>query len=238
MEPSGAAPLATRDAAFAQSLREPVRSGTAAEFERIMRLYNQRLYRLAFGLVGDAGEAEDILQESYLQAFLHFSSFAGHSSLGAWLASIVRNRAIDYLRARRVRRAAFTLETDLPRDGRGRRDGSMLERAPADVAQSDPVIGRQREETRLVLEKAIALLPIQFRAVFVLREVEGLSLQQTAIYLGIPIATVKTRDHRARHLLRAALGEEFAGDPRQALEFLRERCDGIVAGVLRRLTRP
>jgi RNA polymerase sigma-70 factor, ECF subfamily len=181
MEPPGAALLATRDGAIAQSVIEPQWSGTPAEFERIMRLYNQRLYRLAFGLVGDSAEAEDVLQESYFQAFLHFSSFAGHSSLGAWLASIVRNRAIDYLRSRRVRRAAFTLESDLPRDGRGRRDGSLFERAPAEIAHSDPVIGRQQEEARLVLEKVIALLPIQFRAVFVLREVEGLSLQQTAI---------------------------------------------------------
>ena len=218
--------------ASAQPVRDPYRNGDPALFERIMRLYNRRLFRLAFGLIGDADEAEDVLQDSYLQAFLHLASFAGRASMGAWLASIVRNRAIDHLRTRRSRRTAFAFESELRND---RDDRPMLERTPASAESSSPEFDRHREEVRAVLETAIALLPDQFRAVFVMREVEGLSLQQTAVFLGIPVATVKTRDHRARALLRAALGDDFAGDPRQALEFLRERCDRLVARVLRRL---
>ena len=218
--------------ASAQPVRDPYRNGDPALFERIMRLYNRRLFRLAFGLIGDEEEAEDVLQDSYLQAFLHLSSFAGRASMGAWLASIVRNRAIDHLRTRRSRRSAFALESELRNDRDGR---PLLERTPASAGSSSPELDRHREEVRAVLETAIALLPDQFRAVFVMREVEGLSLQQTAVFLGIPVATVKTRDHRARAMLRAALGDDFAGDPRQSLEFLRERCDRLVAGVLRRL---
>ncbi len=198
-----------------------------------MRLYNQRLYRLAFGLVGDPGEAEDVLQESYVKAFLNLSRFAGRCGLGAWLASIVRNQAIDHLRSRRARRAAFTLESDLPR--RDGDDRSTLEGVAGAAINDNPEVDRQRADTREVLETAIALLPSPFRAVFVLREVEGLSLQQTAILLGIPIATVKTRDHRARQMLRETLGDELRGNARDTFEFLRGRCDRIVACVLRRL---
>ena len=211
----------------------PPATGKAALFEEIMRLYNQRLYRLAFGLVGDAGEAEDVLQESYVKAFLNLSRFAGRCGLGVWLASIVRNQAIDHLRTRRARRAAFTLESDLPR--RDGDDRSALEGVASEAIDSSPEIDRQRADTRQVLETAIALLPSPFRAVFLLREVEGLSLQQTAILLGIPIATVKTRDHRARLMLQETLGDEMRGHARDTFEFLRERCDRIVSRVLRRL---
>ena len=79
-----------------------------------MRQHNQRLYRLALSLVGDPTDAEDVLQDSYFRAFEKRASFAGRSGLGAWLASIVRNQAIDCLRARRSRRSAFTLEAELP----------------------------------------------------------------------------------------------------------------------------
>jgi RNA polymerase sigma-70 factor (ECF subfamily) len=227
------APLApTPGMASAQPERDPYRNGDPALFERIMRLYNRRLFRLAFGLIGDADEAEDVLQDSYLQAFLHLSSFAGRASMGAWLASIVRNRAIDHLRARQLRRTAFALESEL-REVRA--SPPTLERVPASAESTSPEFDRQRDDVRAVLETAIALLPGQFRSVFVMREIEGLSLQQTAVFLGIPVATVKSRDHRARALLRAALGNDFAGDPRQVLEFLRERCDRLVARVLRRL---
>ncbi len=213
----------------------PARRPDPAVFERIMRLHNRRLDRLAFGLLGNAEDAEDVLQDSYVQAYLHYSSVAGHASLGGWLASIVRNRAIDYLRMRRVRRALYTPESALLQDEAHRLD--LMERVAA-PAESRPDNARHRQELLNVLQHAIALLPGPFRAAFILREVEGLSVQQTAIYLGIPIATVKTRDHRARLLLRATLGPDFRADARQTFEFLRDRCDRIVFGVLRRLTGP
>jgi RNA polymerase sigma-70 factor (ECF subfamily) len=84
---------------------------------------------------------------------------------------------------------------------------------------------------RAALQNAIAALPLRFRAVFMLREVECLSIEDTAAYLGIPVATVKTRDHRARLLLRAELGTDFDGYSADVFEFLRERCDRIVERV-------
>ncbi|MGH8249892.1 MAG: RNA polymerase sigma factor [Steroidobacteraceae bacterium] len=202
-------------------------------FELIMRRHNQRLYRLAFSLTGDAGEAEDILQESYIRAFLRLSSFAGTSSLGAWLASIVRHSAIDHLRSRQARRAALTFESELPCGNDEPRP--VLERAASESPSFNPELSSARDELRDVLEQAIHALPVQFRTVFMLREVEGLSLREVADYLAVPVATVKSRDHRARSLLREKLGGEIGFRAHSVFPFLGARCDRIVARVLARL---
>lgn len=216
---------------------EGPRAGTVPSYadalEAVMRQHNQRLYRLALSLVGNPDDAEDVLQDSYFRAFEKRASFAGRSGLGAWLASIVRNQAIDCLRARRSRRLAFTLEAELP--CADAESPSPIEGVPAQAAFGNPELEVEREEARAVLESAIMALPLPFRAVFMLREVEGLSLQQTATYLDIPVATVKTRAHRARLLLQAELGPAFPGELHGSFEFLRDRCDRIVSKVLRRL---
>lgn len=217
---------------------EGPRAGTvpahADALEAVMRQHNQRLYRLALSLVGNPDDAEDVLQESYFHAFEKRASFAGRSGLGAWLASIVRNQAVDCLRARRSRRSAFRLEAELPYADAG--SPSPIEGVPAQAAFGNPELEVEREEARTVLESAIMALPLTFRAVFMLREVEGLSVEDTAAYLGIPVATVKSRDHRARQLLRAELGPNFDGGIGEVFEFLRERCDRIVARVRMLLT--
>jgi RNA polymerase sigma-70 factor, ECF subfamily len=207
--------------------------GGAAEFEQLMRDHNQRLFRLAFSLVGDASEAEDVLQDSYVRAFQRLSTLTARATLGAWLAAIVRNEAIDYLRARGRRLAAFTLEADL-----GTFDGELsraIEDASSDSPHCNPEVSFDRDRLRSTLESAIASLPARFRAVFMLREVEGLTIGETAQYLGVPAATIKTRDHRARAMLRRKLGAQFDGAGLPLFEFLRERCDRIVARVLARV---
>ena len=213
----------------AEELADALRS-----FEDEMRRHNQRLFRLAFALVGDESEAEDVLQDSYVRAFERLSTFAGRSGIGIWLARIVRNQAIDHLRLRQARQAAIALEAELPPKLDGG-DG-YLERAAAPSAQSDLELERSREEVREMLQQAITLLPARFRAVFMLREVEGLSVEDTAAYLGIPVATVKSRNHRARARLRAELGPALDTGVGEVFEFLRERCDRIVARVRRLLT--
>jgi len=201
-------------------------------FARIMRRHNQRLYRLAVSVLGDAGEAEDVLQESYVRAFYKLSSFAGKASLGAWLARIVRNEAIDRLRARTLRANAVTIEADLPLLPDGEASDVILQ---CGTLSADPETNMAREDLRAILERTICSLPDSFRTVFVLREVEGLSIQETAEYLGIPPATVKTRDHRARLLLRERLSAQVDAATREAFRFLGERCDAIVERVLTRL---
>src|SRR5687768_2967392 len=122
-----------------------------------MRQHNHRLYRLALSLVGNPDDAEDVLQDSYFRAFEKRASFAGRAGLGAWLASIVRNQAIDCLRARRSRRSAFSLETELPSADAG--SPSPIEGVPAHAAFGNPELEVEREEARAVLESAIMALP-------------------------------------------------------------------------------
>jgi len=206
--------------------------GDHTAFDRIMRRYNQRLYRLARGIIDEPSDAEDVLQESYVRAFYQLKTYSGRGSLGAWLAQIVRNEAIDRLRARKAARDRIALETEL-----GSEDEAVLEKqqAPEDVRFS-PQAATEAAEMKRVLEHAIAKLPDPFRAVFVLREVEGLSVDETSEYLGIPAATVKTRDHRARNLLRKELGERIDRTIPQTFEFLGPRCDALVARVLARVS--
>lgn len=198
-----------------------------------MREHNQRLFRLALGLVGDTAEAEDVLQDSYVRAFRGYASFAGRSCIGTWLARIVRNTAIDHIRSRRSRRSVFALESELPRGDR--LAVSVLDESPDPLESGDPESRCRDRQLKARLEAAIRSLPLPFRAVFVLREIQGLSLHETADQLDIPVATVKTRDHRARLLLRAVLGPDYDPGRVQAFEFLGERCDRVVAGVLARL---
>jgi len=240
-----AAALAAADVVAAAgddvSLASRAAQGDQAAFSRIMRRYNQRLYRLAVSVMGDASEAEDVLQESYVRAFYSFASYAGTGSLGAWLARIVRNEAIDRVRARESRRSHVAIEADLGvLSGEGDTNvGDDLLRAPSarfDLqSMTDPQALASNAELRRLLERAIQRLPEQFRTAFVLREVEGLSVEETAEYLGIPPATVKTRDHRARNLLRSYLSENIDATIPQTFPFLGARCDSIVEKVLARL---
>jgi RNA polymerase sigma-70 factor (ECF subfamily) len=110
----------------------------------------------------------------------------------------------------------------------------------ADDSASNPDIAAERADVRRLIEDEVALLPDQFRAVFILREVEGLSVEEAAEYLGIPDATVKSRDFRARALLKARLGEQIDASLPQAFTFLNRDCASLIDRVLRRIgaTRP
>ncbi|HSS07347.1 MAG TPA: RNA polymerase sigma factor, partial [Rhodanobacteraceae bacterium] len=197
-----------------------------------MRRYNQRLYRLAVSVMGDASEAEDVLQESYVRAFYALSTYSGAGSLGAWLARIVRNEAIDRIRARDSRRSHVAIEADL--GGQSEEDETNVAHDPLQ-SLTDPQALAANADLRRLLERAIQRLPEQFRSAFVLREVEGLSVEETAEYLGIPSATVKTRDHRARNLLRSYLSENIDATIPQTFPFMGVRCDQLVVRVLQRL---
>jgi len=210
--------------------------GDERAFERIMRRYNQRLYRLAVSVLGDPSEAHDVLQESFVRAFYLLSSFTAQSSLGAWLARIVRNEAIDRLRARAARNKLITLEADLPQNDNA--DSNWLEeKSIVDGTQFDLETNEARTRMRRVLEQAIQSLPEQFRAVFVLRELEGLSIKEAAEYLDIPSATVKTRDHRARSMLRELLDKRIDTATKEAFAFMGPQCDAVVEYVMARLSK-
>lgn len=214
------------------SLAERASAGDQAAFVQIMRLHNQRLFRLAIGIIGDQAEAEDVLQESYVRAFYALDSYGGRGSLGAWLARIVRNEAIDRLRARNSRRNHIAIESELELT-RAQDAAPVSDFNPS--MDMDPQALAQTADVKHLLEHAIQRLPESFRTAFVMREVEGLSVEETAEYLEIPPATVKTRTFRARTLLRSYLSEDIRNAVPQTFSFLSVRCDRLVEGVLRRL---
>jgi RNA polymerase sigma-70 factor, ECF subfamily len=186
---------------------------------------NQRLFRAAWSILGDRSEAEDAVQSAYLHAFAAIDGFAGRSSLSTWLMRIVINEALGRARAARRRRARLDEDsiTDLD-DYRDRlMRGSIEQGAEAALA---------RKQMRGVLESAIATLPRDFRLVFVMREVEGMSVDDVAQSLGVLPATVKTRLLRARRRLREALAPELHASLVGAFPFAGLDCAALTERVV------
>lgn len=202
-----------------------VLDGDMSAFELIIRRYNRRLYRAAYGVVGNAAEAEDALQEAYLRAFAKLDTFEGPNGFPSWLTRITVNEALGRLR-QRAQVVSFADHADNS-DADGEH-GLGAVRSP----HPGPERLAASAELRHLMEQAIAELPSEFRAVFLLREVEGLSVTETASSLSIREATVKTRLHRARRQLRRALGGRIELLMPSLHEFGGRRCDGMVRSVL------
>ena len=200
----------------------------AAAFEAMMRQHNGRLFRVARSILRDDYEAEDALQDAYLDAYRHIADFRGGAQLGTWLTRIVINHALMRLRKQKRDRVVVPFQ----------KSGSAQDDAPADEVADEraesPSSATLRGEVRRLLEQRIDELPLAFRTVFVMREVQDLTVQETAECLGIPEATVRTRLHRARGLLRAALARDIDSATVDVFGFAGERCDRIVAGALGR----
>ena len=206
-----------------------IAAGDHAACRELMRRYNQRLYRTARAILKDDAEAEDAVQEAYLLAFRAMAGFRGDAKLSTWLVRIAANEALGRLRKRS--RAAEII----PFDGI---DGDIAEALEDDMMPTKPEQPENaalRAETRRLLEAKIDELPDAFRAVFVLRALEELSVEETAATLGIPDATVRSRFFRARGMLRAALSRDIDIAFGDAFAFAGERCDRIVANVMAKL---
>jgi RNA polymerase sigma-70 factor (ECF subfamily) len=202
-----------------------------AAFEALMRRHNQRLFRVARAILGDDAEAEDALQDAYLDAYRHMDTFRREAELLTWLTRIVVNQALMRLRKQKQHATVVSLQSPAGPDGpryADLRDDSI--EAPSHAAL--------RAEVRRVMERRIDELPLAFRTVFIMREVEDMSVQETADALGIPASTVRTRLFRARALLREALARDLDIATPDLFGFAGDRCDRIVAGVLARLASP
>jgi RNA polymerase sigma-70 factor (ECF subfamily) len=199
-----------------------------AAFEILMRRYNGKLFRVARAILKDDAEAEDALQDAYLDAYRHIGEYRGEARLTTWLTRIVINQALMRLRKHKRDRVVVPFE-----DGRAT-EPDPSEADVADERSESPPAATLRAEIRRALERRIDELPTAFRTVFVMREVEDMTVEETAECLSIPAATVRTRLFRARALLREALARDMDVATVDVFSFAGERCDRIVAGVLAR----
>jgi RNA polymerase sigma-70 factor (ECF subfamily) len=210
-----------------------MRARDAAAFEVLMRRYNRRLYRVARSLLRDSAEAEDAVQEAYLSAYRSMGDFRAEAAVGTWLTRIVVNECMTRAR-RHARRDNILPMVALPAAGQAEEGDTMPEPPSANDSDSEaPDRALLRAELRALLETRIDALPQDFRAVFVMRSVEELSVEETAECLGIPEATVRSRHFRARSLLRESIAQDLDLAERDAFDFDGERCDRIVATVLK-----
>jgi RNA polymerase sigma-70 factor (ECF subfamily) len=210
------------------SLAARVQAGDPAAFELLMRRHNRRLYRLARSMLRNAADAEEALQDGYLAAYQNMAAFRGEASLATWLSRVVVNQCLARLR-RQARR-----DNIVPMVAMGGLDEQEAFIMPADDKDA-PDRALIRAELRAVLERKLDELPEAFRTVFVLRSVEELSVEETARTLDLPEATVRSRHFRARSMLRESLAMDIDIAERDVFSFDGERCDRIVATVLRRL---
>lgn len=211
----------------ADLVRMAVQRGEGA-FRIIMQRHNRRLYRCARSIVRDDNEAEDIVQEAYVNAFSNLASFRGDSSLATWLTRITLNEALARVRGRRstVELAALDVVA---------RDKAQIIPFPLMAMNTDPERTTAQREILRLIERAIDDLPEPFRVVFVMRDVEGMGVEETANFLGLRQATVKTRLHRARRLLRKALDSQLATTLTEAFPFDGMRCARMTDAILHRL---
>jgi RNA polymerase sigma-70 factor (ECF subfamily) len=206
-----------------------VRGGDQLAFELIMRRHNRRLFRLARSVLTSDPETEDVLQEAYVRAYAKLPALVDGAALGAWLARIVTNEALGHLRAAS---RVVSLEAHRGRNGGDDEDEHLT------IDELDPERLAASGELRRLLTAAVDALPQEFRSVFVLREVEGLSTAETAACLAIRPETVKTRLHRARLQLQETLGQHLLACSPTLFAFDGGRCDRVVGQVLARLGQP
>jgi RNA polymerase sigma-70 factor, ECF subfamily len=207
-------------------LLDRVRQGDRAAAAALMQQHNRALWRIARSILGDDADAEEVVQETYLRGFRAIGTFRGDANLGTWLARIAVNEALRRLGRRRPAADAAGLDEA---------DGSE-QIAAATTANPEHIAARA--EIRRMVERAIDALPPPFRAVFMMRVVEQMSIEETAAVLAIPAATVKTRLHRATRELRAALRADLAAVFADAFPFAGLRCEELTATVLARWTSP
>ena len=202
-----------------------VLAGDLALFEIIMRRYNQLLYRVAQGILRNDAEAEDVMQDAYVRAYEHLDQYAGRAPFRTWLTRIAVHEAL----ARAERGKRFAAPEPAEASGGDFMDlFASPERSPEQQASDS--------ELRVLLERAIAELPDLYRCVFILRDVEQMSIVEVAEALALGENVVKIRLYRARRALRKAIYARAGGQLTGAFPFHAPRCDRVVAAVLARIS--
>lgn len=196
--------------------------GQTALYEVLMRRYNERVYRAARSIVKDEDEAEDVMQQAYVNAYFHLRQFDRRAKFSTWLTKIAIHEALARARKRgRYEAVDFTEE-----------ENQAVERQPF----RNPEHHAFASELRSLLESSIDELPDGLREVFMLRDVDGLNTLETAECLGVSEDVVKTRLSRARAALRNQLADRAGIIASEAFRFPQPRCDRIVAAVFARIS--
>jgi RNA polymerase sigma-70 factor (ECF subfamily) len=207
-----------------ESLVRRVLEGDTALFEILMRRHNQRLYRIARGVLRDDAEAEDVMHDAYVKAYENLRQFEGRASFSTWLSRIAFHEALA-----RVRKRTRFVAMDIIPDGEKETMHSLQSSAPS------PEHEASNSEIRRLLEQEVDALPDNYRAIFVLRDVEDIDVADVADILDISPENVKTRLHRAHALLRKRLYQRTGAQSHEAFLFHATRCDRVVKAVFARL---
>jgi len=222
----GIAEQATTDPCTDEDVVTQVLEGETAFFEVLMRRYNQRLYRILRCILSDDAEVEDVMQEAYVRAYLHLAELKGRKKFSQWLTRIAIREAL----ARKERDGRFEPLDDIA-GPQGDSRIRLVSTAP------NPEEYASTCEAGTLLEAAITALPEKLRTVIMMRDIEGMSVEETAGCVGISKMNVKVRLHRARALVRRELYARVRAQSLAAFSFLGSRCDRIVEAVLDRIAR-
>lgn len=201
-----------------------VLGGDTALYELLMRRHNQRLYRIARAILRDDAEAEDVMQDAYVRAYQNLASFEGRAKFATWLTRIAVHEAL----ARSRKRSRFqSLDSSDPSHGGVMNSATSLDRSPEEETYDRELSG--------VLERAVLSLSDEHRLVFMLRDVEGMSTEETAHCLNLTQENVKVRLHRAHAKLRKQLQSAIGATTARCFQFHATRCDRVVKGVFKSL---
>jgi RNA polymerase sigma-70 factor (ECF subfamily) len=188
-----------------------IQSGDLDLFEELMNRYGQRVYRTLIGILRNPDEARDAMQDTFLKAFQHLSGFEGRSKFSTWLLSIATNTGLDRLRRRRP---IESLDESSPHE-------EGLRPRQVQAWKDDPEQLYSQAERRALIEHGVMALPVKYRVVVMLRDIEQLSAEEAAAALGLGIPAIKSRLLRGRLMLREAL----------APHFIQSECMGSAIGV-------
>lgn len=214
LEPAPSLPLSDEE------IVRRVLAGETQLYELLMRRYNQRLYRAARAVVKNDAEAEDVMQDTHVRAYVHLDQFKSEAKFSSWIVRIAINESLA-----RVRRSGRMTDLELV---------SELDPASMTNMPNPPSPEQQAfsAELKQLLETSIEQLPLASRVAFVLRHVEGLSTAEAADCLEITEQALKTRVHRARTLLREELLDRVGAATTETFAFHASRCDRVVAAVM------
>ena len=206
-----------------ETIVSEILGGQPALFELLMRRHNQKLYRVARGMNVPDVECDDLIQQTYIQAYQKLDQFKGTAQFSTWLIRILINQRLMAVRKSKTVISEQGVLYGLDRDDENRAAATVLDPA---TPESEMI----KKEMRMVLERAIEQLSEEYRAVYVMREIEDMSIRDIAECLGITESNVKVRLHRARKLLHTTLRHHLM--PHEIFSFGSKRCDRVVTLVM------